>query len=34
VSINVGQLSDGMYMIMVYDENNTLLKAEKFVKMQ
>lgn len=34
VSVNVEQLPDGMYMIMVYDENNTLLKADKFVKMK
>ena len=34
ISLNVGQLSDGMYIIMVFDENNTLLKTEKFVKMQ
>lgn len=34
VSINVGQLADGVYMIMVYDENNMLLKADKFVKIQ
>ncbi|MCW3121253.1 MAG: hypothetical protein JWQ38_745, partial [Flavipsychrobacter sp.] len=32
VSINVSQLANGMYMIMIYDENNMLLKAEKFVK--
>ena len=32
VSINVGQLADGMYMIMVYDENNMLMKASKFIK--
>lgn len=34
VSLNVEQLAGGMYIIMVYDENNTLLKTEKFVKMQ
>ncbi len=34
VSVNVGQLADGMYMIMVYDEHNNLLKAEKFMKVQ
>ncbi len=34
ISINVSQLTDGMYIIMVYDENNTLVKTEKFVKMQ
>ena len=31
-SLNVSQLADGLYMIMIYDENNTLLRAEKFVK--
>jgi hypothetical protein len=34
ISINVGQLADGMYMIMVYDENNMLLKADRFTKLQ
>ncbi len=34
ISVNVGQLADGMYVIMVYDENNTLLKTDKFVKME
>ncbi len=35
VSLNVSQLADGMYMmIMIYDENNTLLRTDKFVKMQ
>ncbi|MFI5196272.1 MAG: Ig-like domain-containing protein, partial [Chitinophagales bacterium] len=34
ISINVGQLADGVYMIMIYDENNTLLKTDRFVKMQ
>ena len=34
ISINVSNLADGMYMIMVYDENKTLLKTDKFVKMQ
>ncbi len=34
VSLNVGQLADGMYMIMVYDENNNLLKTDKFMKVQ
>ena len=32
-SINVSNLADGLYMIMIYDENNSLLKAEKFVKL-
>ena len=31
-SINVANLADGLYMIMIYDENNALLRAEKFVK--
>lgn len=31
-SINVSSLADGLYMIMIYDENNALLRAEKFVK--
>jgi uncharacterized protein YjdB len=31
-SINVSNLADGLYMIMIYDENNSLLRAEKFVK--
>ncbi len=34
VSINVSQLADGMYMIMVHDENGALIKADKFMKMQ
>jgi hypothetical protein len=34
VSLNIGQLSDGMYMVLVYDENNNLLKTEKLIKMQ
>ncbi|MCD6013546.1 MAG: C-terminal target protein [Flavipsychrobacter sp.] len=34
VSINVSQLADGMYMIKVYDENNNLLKTDKFIKVQ
>ncbi len=32
ISVNVGQLANGTYMIMIYDENNMLLKAEKFIK--
>jgi hypothetical protein len=32
-SLNVGELANGMYIIMVYDENNVLLKTDKFVKM-
>ncbi len=34
ISLNVGQLADGMYMISIYDENNNLVKTEKFVKIQ
>ena len=33
-TIDVSQLADGMYIIMVYDENNSLLKTDKFVKMK
>lgn len=32
--INVGALPDGMYIIRVYDENNTLLKNQKFTKIE
>jgi len=31
-SINVSGLANGVYMIRVYDENNVLLKAERFSK--
>ena len=31
-NIDVSGLSNGMYMIMIYDENNVLLKADKFIK--
>jgi len=34
VSLNVGQLADGVYMIMIYDQNNMLLKTERFIKVQ
>ncbi len=34
ISINVSDLADGMYLIQVYDENNTLVKTDKFVKIQ
>jgi len=34
VSLNISEIPDGLYMIMVYDENNMLLKADKFVKTQ
>jgi len=30
--IDVSQLADGMYLIMIYDENNILLKTTKFAK--
>ena len=32
VSIDVSSLASGMYMIMIYDENNLLLMTSKFVK--
>ncbi len=32
--INVGTLPDGMYIIRVYDEKNTLLKNQKFTKIE
>jgi hypothetical protein len=31
-TIDVSSLANGMYMIMVYDEYNALLKADKFIK--
>ena len=31
-SVNIGDLADGMYMIMIYDTTNKLLKADKFIK--
>ncbi len=34
ITLNVDQLSNGMYLIMVYDENKNLLKTEKFTKIQ
>jgi hypothetical protein len=34
VSINISQLPDGVYMLMIYGENNMLLKADKIVKIQ
>ena len=34
ITVNVSQLADGMYMIMVYDENNVLLKTAKFIKVR
>lgn len=33
-SIDVSQLAGGLYIIMIYDENSTLLKTEKFVKIK
>jgi hypothetical protein len=32
--VDVSELPGGMYMIMVYDERNMLLKADKFVKVE
>jgi hypothetical protein len=34
LSVNISGLADGVYMIMVYDESNNLVKSEKFIKMQ
>ncbi len=34
ISLNVGGLTNGTYILMVYDENNNLLKTEKLVKLQ
>jgi hypothetical protein len=34
VSINIAQLSTGIYLVMVYDENNVLLKTERLIKAQ
>ncbi len=34
MDINLSDYADGMYMIMVYDENNQLLKAAKMIKVQ
>jgi hypothetical protein len=31
-SINISGLANGMYMIMIYDEENLLLKTAKFAK--
>jgi uncharacterized protein YjdB len=33
-SIDVTSLAEGLYMIMVYDQNNNLIKTEKFVKVK
>ena len=32
-SVDVSQLANGLYIIMVYDENSTLLRTDKFAKM-
>ena len=32
--VNVTNLASGMYMIMIYDENNRLLKNQKFTKVE
>jgi hypothetical protein len=32
VSLNVSQLANGTYIIMVYDEHNNLIKTEKMIK--
>jgi len=32
--VNVVNLASGMYMIMIYDENNKLLKNQKFTKVE
>jgi len=34
ISLNVNDLAPGMYMITVYDENDVLLKTDRFVKVQ
>jgi hypothetical protein len=34
ISLNVGGLNNGNYILMIYDENNHLLKTEKLVKLQ
>ena len=31
--VNVSSLSDGMYIIMVYSQDDVLLKTDKFMKM-
>jgi len=30
--VNISSLADGIYMIMLYDNNGTMLKVEKLVK--
>ena len=32
IDIDVSNLADGMYLIMIYDEHNLLLKTTKFAK--
>lgn len=34
ISLNVGNLPDGIYMIMIYDKDDQLLKTDKFTKME
>ena len=31
-TVDVSNLANGMYMIMIYDTNNALIKADKFIK--
>ena len=31
-TVDVSNLANGLYMIMMYDENNNLIKADKFIK--
>jgi hypothetical protein len=33
-SIDISQLADGLYIIMIYDETGMLLSTDKFVKMK
>ena len=33
-NIDVSQLADGLYIIMIYDDTNALLKTEKFMKIK
>lgn len=33
-SVNIGGLSNGVYLIQIFDEHNTLLRTERFVKAQ
>ena len=34
VTINIGDLADGLYLITIYDEQGNLLKTDRFVKLQ